>query len=272
MKKTLLAVALASSLTSFGAVAADKAPEPDFSISGNFGFTSDYRFRGVSQTNKGPAAQGGFDLAHKSGFAAGVWASNVSEWTAPQGAGQELDLYASYSKEVAGISLSFGGIGYFYPGAKDNGVTSGASATKNYWNTQEIFLGASYGPIAYKVSRTQSDYYFSLGKDGPGGVSGFTGTGTAKGTLYHDLSFAHSLSEKVSIKLHYGILDLKNSTGGSIKDSLVGLSYDLGDGYSLGIAAVSTSGLNAAAKGFFTDGTGRKLYTSGGYASITKTF
>ncbi|MFZ9841834.1 MAG: TorF family putative porin, partial [Burkholderiaceae bacterium] len=70
MKKTLLAVALASSLTSFGAVAADKAPEPDFSISGNFGFTSDYRFRGVSQTNKGPAAQGGFDLAHKSGFAA----------------------------------------------------------------------------------------------------------------------------------------------------------------------------------------------------------
>ncbi|MFZ9162326.1 MAG: TorF family putative porin, partial [Burkholderiaceae bacterium] len=68
MKKTLLAVALASSLTSFGAVAADKAPEPDFSISGNFGLFSDYRFRGISQTDRAPALQGGFDLTHKSGF------------------------------------------------------------------------------------------------------------------------------------------------------------------------------------------------------------
>ena len=273
MKKTLLAVALASSLTSFGAVAADKAPEPDFSISGNFGITSDYRFRGVSQTNKGPAFQGGFDITHKSGFAAGVWGSNVSEWTAPQGAGLETDIYASYSKEVVGIGLSVGGISYMYPGSKVGTNTDGYDANKNYWNTQELFAGLSYGPVAYKVSRTMSDYYFSLGKDGPGAVSGFTGTGSAKGTLYHDFSFTFGLSEKASIKAHYGILDLKNSTGGDIKDVSISLSYDLGDGYSLGVAGVNTSGMNTAAKGFFTNtATSKKLYDSGGYISITKTF
>ncbi|MGA0816532.1 MAG: TorF family putative porin, partial [Burkholderiaceae bacterium] len=62
MKKTLLAVALASSLTSFGAVAADKAPEPSYTLTGNIGLVSDYRFRGISQTNKRPAVQGGLDL------------------------------------------------------------------------------------------------------------------------------------------------------------------------------------------------------------------
>ncbi|MGA0855696.1 MAG: TorF family putative porin [Burkholderiaceae bacterium] len=65
MKKTLLAVALASSLTSFGAVAADKAPEPDFSISGNFGLVNDYKYRGISQSGGNAAVSGGLDLTPK---------------------------------------------------------------------------------------------------------------------------------------------------------------------------------------------------------------
>jgi hypothetical protein len=94
MKKTLLAVALASSLTSFGAVAADKAPEPSYTLTGNIGLVSDYRFRGVSQTQKGPAVQGGLDLALANGLSFGTWTSNVSQW-ANLGGSQEIDLYGS---------------------------------------------------------------------------------------------------------------------------------------------------------------------------------
>ena len=45
---------------------------------GNVGLTSDYRFRGISQTMNSQALQGGIDYADKSGFYAGNWNSTVS--------------------------------------------------------------------------------------------------------------------------------------------------------------------------------------------------
>jgi hypothetical protein len=44
----------------------------------NVALTTDYVWRGISQTQKAPAIQGGFDLAHDSGLYIGVWASNVN--------------------------------------------------------------------------------------------------------------------------------------------------------------------------------------------------
>ena len=40
----------------------------DVSMTANAALLTDYRFRGISQTNRKPAFQGGFDFAHKSGF------------------------------------------------------------------------------------------------------------------------------------------------------------------------------------------------------------
>ena len=47
-------------------------PASPHTLTGNLGFFSDYRFRGISQTAKNPAIQGGFDYAHSSGFYAGT--------------------------------------------------------------------------------------------------------------------------------------------------------------------------------------------------------
>ncbi|HKE38491.1 MAG TPA: TorF family putative porin, partial [Casimicrobiaceae bacterium] len=40
-----------------------KPPEPDYTLSGNFGIYSQYIFRGLTQTDTKPAVQGGFDYA-----------------------------------------------------------------------------------------------------------------------------------------------------------------------------------------------------------------
>src|SRR5471030_2366862 len=53
-------------------------PKPPYTLTGNFGFFSQYIFRGLTQSGRKPAAQGGFDFAHESGFYAGTWASNIS--------------------------------------------------------------------------------------------------------------------------------------------------------------------------------------------------
>src|SRR6476660_2773978 len=80
--------------------AAAAEAKPDYTITGNFGIYSQYIFRGLTQTDRKPAAQGGFDFAHASGFYAGTWASNVS-WLNDAGLvdhGQSLewDFYGGY--------------------------------------------------------------------------------------------------------------------------------------------------------------------------------
>ena len=67
MKKLLLALFAVAGITSAHA-----------QLSANLTATSDYRFRGISQTQNGAAVQGGVDYAHESGFYIGNWNSTVS--------------------------------------------------------------------------------------------------------------------------------------------------------------------------------------------------
>ena len=111
---TLSAIALAAAATlSSGTVlaqAAAPAATPDFVVTGNFGITSDYRFRGISQNDLDPAFQGGFDVAHSSGLYIGTWGSNVSSWAAGPTTSTklEIDLYGGYKTEVAGVGVDVG--------------------------------------------------------------------------------------------------------------------------------------------------------------------
>ena len=104
-KRSLILLPLLT-LASLGAqaqtAAAPAAPEAksDWTFTGNAGVFSDYRFRGISQTNKKPAFQGGFDIGHASGFYVGNWNSNVDS-SLYNGASLEMDFYGGY-KMTAG--------------------------------------------------------------------------------------------------------------------------------------------------------------------------
>src|SRR5687767_346218 len=100
-KKTVVAGALAAALVPMTALAADPPPPPpEHNFTGNVGLYSQYIFRGLTQTNKEPAIQGGFDYGHKSGWYAGTWASNIS-WLRDSnvysgGGSGEFDFYGGY--------------------------------------------------------------------------------------------------------------------------------------------------------------------------------
>ena len=269
MKKTLVALSLAA--MTLPALAQDKkAPEPDYTITGNFGIVSDYRFRGISQSDKDPAIQGGVDFAHKSGVYLGNWTSSVSDWSATAfGSGIEMDLYGGFKTEVAGVGLDFGAIYYYYPGAKT------ATTTLNPVNTRELYLGAGYGPFSVKISRTMSDRYFGLGTGADTSLFRSTSS-SAKGTMYYDLSFSKEIADKTTLKIHAGLLDIanRNTATSTIKDFSVGISYDL-SGWILGLAYADTSGINTTdEKAWFTNTAGRsvKLYEGAAILSLTKTF
>jgi len=116
--------------------AAARAEEP--SLTASVTLTTDYRFRGQSQTEREAAVQGAVDYTHPSGFFAGLWASNV-DFDDQQQTPVEVDLTAGFScplsdEITASLLLTY----YWYPGA-------GSDADYDYAG-----LGASiaYGPFS----------------------------------------------------------------------------------------------------------------------------
>ncbi|WP_088346095.1 MULTISPECIES: TorF family putative porin [Rhodomicrobium] len=88
------------------------APAPDHTLTVNGGLTTDYVFRGFSQSDEGPAVFAGADLAYR-WFYAGVWASSVDELTSDGNI--EIDLYGGIKKSWNGVDLDVGVIYYYYP-------------------------------------------------------------------------------------------------------------------------------------------------------------
>ena len=134
-------------------------------ISGNVGLSSDYIWRGMTQTDGDAAINGGFDLAADNGFYFGTWSSNAG------GAGanysMELDVYLGFSGEMGNENMSYdvGYISVIYPG--DDGS-----------DFEEAYIGFNiYGlSILYSSGQDSSPDYSEIGYSvdaGPGsfGVS-----------------------------------------------------------------------------------------------------
>jgi uncharacterized protein (TIGR02001 family) len=102
--------------TAASAQSAETDPPGAIEISGNVGVVSDYRFRGLSLSDRDPAIQGGIDVSHKSGLFVGTWASSIADYG---GSNMELDLYGGYASSAAGLDYSITALGYVYPGGHD---------------------------------------------------------------------------------------------------------------------------------------------------------
>jgi uncharacterized protein (TIGR02001 family) len=219
MRKSLLSLAVLSALAipslSFAedAPAAPAAPAAEpaspWTLTTNIGFASDYYARGVSQTWHKPAVQGGFDIAHSSGFYAGVWGSNISPNTYPD-ANLEIDVYGGYNGTIAaveGLGYTAGLIGYVYPGGswKDYRSSTGANRPQTpnggSWDTYEANIGLSYKWLSAKASMTLGDWYGAEKKTGwNGGTSG---------TTYLELNAAYPLPfAGLTLVAHVGRLNV----------------------------------------------------------------
>lgn len=150
MKKLFLLASVAMLSFSSSSFAQDNIPG---NFSGTIGLTSEYSFRGISQSDEGPAIQGSVDWNHDSGFYAGVWGSSI-EFT---DASLEIDIYAGYSGEVNGFTYDVGGIYYVYPGADSD---------LDYNFVEAAFaLGYDFDVAALSASVNYSPDYFASSGD-----------------------------------------------------------------------------------------------------------
>ena len=128
--------------------------QPAFTLSGSVGLASDYRFRGVSQTDRHMAVQGGMTVAHESGFYVSAWGSNLAGWGTFGGANMELDLIGGFRHALgANATIDAGLLWYMYPGGADNSdfaeLYARLSGTKG---PLTLSGGIAYAPKQYALA------------------------------------------------------------------------------------------------------------------------
>ena len=147
--------------------AADTAPPSAITISGAGTIASDYRFRGVSQSDREMAVQGGITIAHESGAYVGAWASNLAGWGTFGGANMELDLIGGYKATLSdGATLDIGLTWYMYPGGADK--TDFAEPYVKLTGTAgpaTLTAGAAYAPRQQAIGK-----WYKGGADAANGV------------------------------------------------------------------------------------------------------
>lgn len=232
--------------------APDSAVVSPYTVTANFTLISDYRFRGISQTYRGPSVQGGLDYTHSSGFYLGNWNASVASQLFTGGSGIEMDLYGGFRKSFGHLTLDVGALFYDYPNAS---YVSSETGNKDY-DTVELYLGASWRWLALKYSRAMGDY-FGLGstlvrggywlnqRDG----SLLPDRGGSSGTEYADLTMNAPVGEKLAWSVHVGRSRVHNYPELDYTDWKLGATYTL-HGIVLGASGVGTN----ADKGWYYGG------------------
>ena len=137
-----------------------QAGDKKLNLSANVALTTDYVFRGISQTLNDPAVQGGFDATYGL-FYAGVWGSNV-DFGAGSPADLELDWYGGIRPTWKSLNFDVGVIYYNYPSASGLDIleVKGGVSTTLF---QKLGVAATtyYGDPGYWVFEFGAGYSFN---------------------------------------------------------------------------------------------------------------
>ncbi|MFT4172763.1 MAG: TorF family putative porin [Rhodocyclaceae bacterium] len=258
MRKSIIAASLLSAFVTVPAFA-QEAPKEPYTFTANVSLASEYTYRGIGQTNRKPAIQGGFDFAHESGVYVGTWASNVS-WLSDQGSAgatpisnsMEWDFYGGYKMTAGPIGLDFGVLTYYYPGTYPNGFTSP--------NTTELYAAASWEWLTFKYSYALTNLFGAKTPDG----------GDTNGSAYYDLTASVPVGAGFNVIGHVGYQDVKDFSDASYTDWKLGVTKDF-VGVSWGLSYIGTNAKGDEGQ-FYRNAHGKDLGKDRIVLTATKTF
>jgi uncharacterized protein (TIGR02001 family) len=241
---TLAMTAMCGSAMAQDAVAAPAAAEavPDNVVSYNVALTSDYRYRGISQSRLKPAVSGGADYTHNpTGLYVGTWLSSI-KWIKDGGGDTNLewDIYGGKRGEISkDFTYDVGGLYYFYP---SNGLSTNA-------NTFELYGQLGYGPLYIKYSHSTTNLF---------------GVADSKNSGYLDVGGNFDMIDGYIMNVHVGRQKVEHNDSLSYNDVKIGVTKDFGV-VTVALAAVKANITSLAPNG-------KNLAKSGLVLTVSKTF
>lgn len=173
---------IGSSLLSAGVLADE--------FSANVGLSSDYLWRGVTQTDGASAISGGLDYGASNGLYAGTWVSNVDFGDDTT---YEWDFYAGYAGEMEGVGYDIGYIYYAYP------------------NGEDIDFSEIYAALSYRILSV-----------GAAVLVDSDGDADFADNNYYNADLAYEVAEGLELGFHIGYYDIDD--GESYTDYNLSLS------------------------------------------------
>ena len=242
---------------------AAEEPASPHTFTANVTLASQYIYRGITQTAREPAIQGGRDYSHASGFYVGTWASNISWFSDINGgsSSMEWDFYGGYKNSIGDVGYDLGVLIYYYPGRYPSLI---AGTVKP--NTTEIYGALSYKWVTGKVSYVVSD--------------GLFGVDNADSSWYFDLTANVPIADGWTATAHAGHQEYDGTACAACasSDSLfsytdwkLGISKDLGSGWSASAFYTDTDAKDAGYKIAGVNG-GRNLGDSHFVVTIGRAF
>jgi uncharacterized protein (TIGR02001 family) len=218
----LIAGILASGVALAQDEEAEEAEAGPHSLSATMTVTSDYVFRGVSQTQESPAFQAAFDYAHEAGFYAGVWGSSVDfipDDALPEeedDADLEIDVYVGWSFAITDdFSADVQLVRYIYPSTNDG-----------FDYDYNEFIG-KLGWSWLTFSLGYSNDVFNLDESG----------------IYYNVGGEWELPAEITLSAGVGYYDLDDALGDSYADYSLAVSKSWGKfNFSLGLYDTSGGG------------------------------
>ena len=259
MNKTTLGLTAAALIAAFPLVARAEDPPAD-PLSFNVSVTTDYRFRGISQSRLKPALQGGADYAFASGFYVGTWASTIS-WIKDAGkiagldtgsAPIEWDFYGGYKGEIAkDFSYDVGLLQYYYPSNHLSNIPNNYSP-----NTLEAYGALTYGPATIKYSHSLTRLF---------------GFQSSKGSGYLEAAATFDVGGGYSVTPHIGYQKVRHNSNYSYTDYSVTGAHDW-FGLTFSAAIVGTDTKDIAGSPAYVSPSNKNLGRTALVVAVKKTF
>jgi uncharacterized protein (TIGR02001 family) len=190
-------------------------------FSANVALVSEYSFRGIAQSDEGPAIQGGIDWSNDLGNGAGIylgtWGSNI-DFNDSSEASSEFDFYGGLTYGIENWSFDIGAIYYAYPNTSD-------SLDYDFWEIQAA-IGYDFNVAALTASINYSPDNFGASGD----------------AQYYKLAADIPLPHDFSLSTHIGRQAIeKNSVFGvpDYTDWSIGLGYTV-EGFDLALQYIDT--------------------------------
>ncbi|MGY1408796.1 TorF family putative porin [Luteimonas sp. A611] len=174
-----------------------------WSVEGEIAATSDYVWRGLTQTDGKPALMGEITVSHESGFYAGAWAGSADTGDSESGIDHEIDLYLGWAGELAeDVELDLSVTRVKYPGVNEGYELDYTEFAAALSFAEYYTVGVAYSPDIVQFG--EQGIYYSAAAEYPLGDSGF------------------------GFKLSSGWYDLDDAAGDSYGNWLVGVTRSFG--------------------------------------------
>lgn len=128
----------------------EEASDP-WSVDATVAVVSDYRFRGISLSDKDPALQTELYLTHESGLYVGFWGSTMAD-----NGGDNIEMQPSigFARTIGPVDIDISAAWYLYPGVSS-------------WNYLEFYSTASVpaGPVTLGIEADYAPAQKNLGDE-----------------------------------------------------------------------------------------------------------